>query len=135
MSLAVTLGQQVVCVRPPGLHAVPFTPWQHRNDRTARVWMGASSWVLMRLKDRWVQRLLDQRAKSSPTRALSREIDQVLLPLSSVISWVVVVVRAPTPCSLEAALLADQEAMPHGFTPVAAAGLPQMPLSWTSSSA
>ena len=56
------------------------------------------SWVLLRLKDRWVQRLLDQRAKSGPSsRALSREVDQVLLPLSSVISWVTVVVSAAAP--------------------------------------
>lgn len=55
------------------------------------------SWVLLRLKDRWVQRLLDQRAKSGPNaRALSREVDQVLLPLSSVISWITVVVSVPT---------------------------------------
>lgn len=55
------------------------------------------SWVALRLKDRWVQRLLDQRART-PARALSREIDQVLLPMSSVISWVTVVVRPPPPC-------------------------------------
>ncbi|KAK9786072.1 hypothetical protein WJX73_005993 [Symbiochloris irregularis] len=51
-----------------------------------------ASWVLLRLKDRWVQQLLDKRAKSGPSsRALSREVDQVLLPLSSVLSWVTVV--------------------------------------------
>ena len=51
------------------------------------------AWVALKAKERWVQELLDKRARVSQRDLLAnRHMDQFLLPLSSALSWLIVLV-------------------------------------------
>ena len=57
--------------------------------------------LALRIKQRWVQTLLDRRARNATNDIMAnRQVDQLLLPLSSAISWLIVLVRFCHPIRL-----------------------------------
>ena len=60
--------------------------------------------LALRLKERWVQSLLDRRAANATNDMMAnRQVDQLLLPLSSAVSWLIVLVRSSDTCSSQRA--------------------------------
>ena len=78
--------------RPGPSHLSRSEPESHSG-----LWGRAS--LAMRLKERWVQSLLDRRAANATNDMMAnRQVDQLLLPLSSALSWLIVLVPSSPSC-------------------------------------
>ena len=65
------------------------------DSKHAPTYYAGRAWLALKAKERWVQDLLDRRARVSGLRdtVANRQVDQLLLLLSSALAWLIVLVR------------------------------------------